>query len=40
MTIVETPIRMTPGEHRATGDGVHLVARQYKKGVRLVVVND
>jgi len=35
MTIVETPIRTTPGEHRATGDGVHLVARQYKKGVRL-----
>ncbi|MGA7803278.1 AraC family transcriptional regulator [Bradyrhizobium sp.] len=35
MTIVEKPIHAVPGDHRATGDGVHLVARNYKKGVRL-----
>jgi AraC-like DNA-binding protein/quercetin dioxygenase-like cupin family protein len=35
MGIVETPIAAIKGSHRATGDGVHLVARHYKKGVRL-----
>src|SRR5205085_11685277 len=35
MNIAEKPIHAVPGEHRATGDGVHLVARHYKKGVRL-----
>src|SRR3977135_4116671 len=36
MSIVETPIAAIIGGHnRATGDGVHLVARNYKKGVRL-----
>ena len=35
MGIVETPIAAIRGSHRLTGDGVHLVARYYKKGVRL-----
>jgi AraC-like DNA-binding protein len=36
MNIVETPIAaIIGGNHRATGDGVHLVARNYRKGVRL-----
>jgi AraC-like DNA-binding protein/mannose-6-phosphate isomerase-like protein (cupin superfamily) len=36
MTIAETPIEGIPGgNHRATGDGVHLVARNYRKGTRL-----
>src|SRR5436305_14662645 len=35
MNIAEKPIHAVPGEHRATGDGVHLVARNYGKGVRL-----
>src|SRR5438045_6579461 len=36
MTIAETPIAaIKGGSHRATGDGVHLVARHYRKGVRL-----
>jgi AraC-like DNA-binding protein len=36
MNIVETPIAaIIGGHHRATGDGVHLVARNYRKGVRL-----
>ena len=35
MSIAETPIAAIRGSHRATGDGVHLVARHYKKGVRL-----
>src|SRR5260221_2589806 len=35
MTIVETPIAAILKGQRATGDGVHLVARNYKKGVRL-----
>src|ERR1700704_4524831 len=36
MSIAETPIAaIRGGSHRATGDGVHLVARHYKKGVRL-----
>jgi AraC-like DNA-binding protein/quercetin dioxygenase-like cupin family protein len=35
MNIAETPIAAARGSHRATGDGVHLVARHYKKGVRL-----
>ena len=36
MTIAETPIAGTIGAHyRATGDGVHLVARNYRKGTRL-----
>src|SRR5437660_9472991 len=35
MNIAEKPIHAVPGDHRATGDGVHLVARNYGKGVRL-----
>jgi AraC-like DNA-binding protein len=35
MSIAETPIADFGGSHRATRDGVHLVARHYKKGVRL-----
>src|SRR5271168_4757581 len=35
MNIAETPIATIPGSRRATVDGVHLVAREYKKGVRL-----
>ena len=35
MGIVETPIGAVGGSHRTTSDGVHLVARHYKKGVRL-----
>src|ERR1700716_2925155 len=36
MSVAETPIGTIKGaSHRATGDGVHLVARHYKKGVRL-----
>src|SRR5258708_34623010 len=35
MTIVETPIAAILKGQRATGDGVHLVARNYKKGTRL-----
>ena len=35
MTIAETPIAALLKGHRPTGDGVHLVARTYRKGVRL-----
>jgi AraC-like DNA-binding protein len=36
MSIAETPIAGIRGaSHRATGDGVHLVARHYRKGIRL-----
>jgi AraC-like DNA-binding protein len=35
MSIAETPIAAIEASHRATGDGVHLVARHYRKGVRL-----
>jgi AraC-like DNA-binding protein len=35
MNIVETPIHAIASDRRATGNGVHLVARHYKKGVRL-----
>jgi AraC-like DNA-binding protein/quercetin dioxygenase-like cupin family protein len=35
MSIGQTPIVDIRGGHRAIGDGVHLVARHYKKGVRL-----
>jgi AraC-like DNA-binding protein/quercetin dioxygenase-like cupin family protein len=35
MTVAEMPIAEIRASHRATGDGVHLVARNYKKGVRL-----
>src|ERR1700682_4827519 len=35
MNIAETPIAAIRGSHRTTGDGVHLVARRYRKGVRL-----
>src|ERR1700760_3066084 len=35
MSIAETPIGAVKAEHTATGDGVHLVARSYRKGVRL-----
>jgi AraC-like DNA-binding protein len=35
MSIAETPIAAIGGNRPATGDGVHLVARHYRKGVRL-----
>src|SRR6195952_3154440 len=36
MSIVETPIAaIIGGVHRATGDGIHMVARNYRKGTRL-----
>src|SRR6195256_6074832 len=36
MSIAETPIAAIKGaSHRATSDGVHMVARHYRKGVRL-----
>ena len=36
MSIAETPIDANiGGVHRATGDGIHLVARNYRKGTRL-----
>src|SRR5262249_53502386 len=35
MTVAEMPIAEIRATHRATGDGVHLVARNYRKGVRL-----
>jgi AraC-like DNA-binding protein len=35
MTIAETPIAALLRGQRTTGDGVHLVARHYRKGVRL-----
>src|SRR6202158_3532819 len=35
MNIAETPLADILRGQRATGDGVHLVARTYKKGVRL-----
>src|SRR5438045_8665112 len=35
MSIAEMPIAAIRASHRATGDGVHLVARRYRKGVRL-----
>jgi AraC-like DNA-binding protein/quercetin dioxygenase-like cupin family protein len=35
MTVVEKPIADVKGRHRAAGNGVHLVAQNYRKGVRL-----
>jgi AraC-like DNA-binding protein/mannose-6-phosphate isomerase-like protein (cupin superfamily) len=35
MNIAETPVAAFGGSHFVTGDGVHLVARNYRKGVRL-----
>jgi AraC-like DNA-binding protein/mannose-6-phosphate isomerase-like protein (cupin superfamily) len=35
MSIAETPVAAFGGSHNATGDGVHLVARNYRKGTRL-----
>src|SRR5262252_7463697 len=35
MSVAEKPIAEVRGRHRATGDGVHLVAQNYRKGVRL-----
>jgi AraC-like DNA-binding protein/quercetin dioxygenase-like cupin family protein len=35
MNIVEKPIATIEGNHRATGDGVHMVARYCRKGTRL-----
>jgi AraC-like DNA-binding protein/quercetin dioxygenase-like cupin family protein len=36
MSIAETPIDAAiGGTHRATGDGIHMVARNYRKGTRL-----
>ncbi len=35
MTVAERPLTAIPGRHRSTGDGVHLVANDYRKGIRL-----
>src|ERR1700738_804681 len=35
MNVAEKPIAAIKGSHRSTGDGLHLVARTYRKGVRL-----
>src|SRR5260370_34938593 len=35
MSIEEMPIAAIRASHRTTGDGVHLGARRYRKGVRL-----
>src|SRR5271169_5093191 len=35
MNIAEKPIATIRGSHRASGDGVYMVANTYKKGVRL-----
>src|SRR3981189_856599 len=35
MNIAEMPIAAIRGSHRTTGDGVHLVARHYRRGIRL-----
>ena len=35
MSIAEMPIASIRASHRTTSDGVHLVARRYRKGVRL-----
>ena len=35
MNVAELPIAEIRASHRSTGDGVHLVARNYRKGVRL-----
>src|ERR1700748_2069131 len=35
MNVAETPIAAIEWNRPATGDGVHLVARHYRKGVRL-----
>jgi AraC-like DNA-binding protein/quercetin dioxygenase-like cupin family protein len=35
MNVAEKPIAAIKGSHRATGDGVHMVANHYGKGVRL-----
>jgi hypothetical protein len=33
MTVAERPLTIIPGRHRSSGDGVHLVAVPYKKGI-------
>src|SRR5258707_10917359 len=35
MSIAETPILSPPAAHRELAGGIHLVARDYRKGVRL-----
>jgi AraC-like DNA-binding protein len=35
MSIAETPVAAFGGSHSTTGHGIHLVARDYRKGVRL-----
>lgn len=35
MNVVEKPIHTIAGEQRSTGNGVHLIARDYRKGTRL-----
>jgi len=35
MSIVEAPIHIIPGDRRTTGDGAHLIGRNYQKGARL-----
>jgi hypothetical protein len=34
MTVAEKPPAAIQGRHRSTGDGVHLVANNYKKGIK------
>jgi hypothetical protein len=35
MSIAETPIAAIRAHHAAAGDGVHLIARHYRRGVRI-----
>jgi AraC-like DNA-binding protein len=35
MTVAEKPLAAIAGRHRSTGDGVHLVANNYRKGHRI-----
>jgi AraC-like DNA-binding protein/quercetin dioxygenase-like cupin family protein len=35
MNVAEKPLAAIKGNHRATGDGVHMVSHNYRKGVRL-----
>ena len=35
MSVAEKPLAAIQGRHRSTGDGVHMVANNYRKGARL-----
>src|SRR5690349_18502176 len=35
MNVVEKPIAAIAGRHRSAGDGVHLIAKTYRKGARI-----